>query len=106
MERTIDIDIDQQIVCEPAEALAEDDEPPVVRFDGAEGEGHLFAGRTEGGFPSEVVFDDRRPTGLSEPEAKESLVYLVGGWVLALWGAGLTGDSGANTEAEASASAL
>ena len=58
MEGAIDIDIDEQIVCELAEALAEDEAAPVVGFDGAEDEGHLFTGVVDDGLPAALILDD------------------------------------------------
>ena len=52
MEGAIDIDINEQIVGELAEAFADNVAASVARFDRAEGQGHLFLAGAFDGFPA------------------------------------------------------
>ena len=72
MEGTVDIDIDEQIVGESSEALAEDDAASIVGLDSAEGKGDFLARRADSGLPAAMILSDRRPARLSEPELEES----------------------------------
>ena len=58
MEGAVDVDINQQIVRQLAEALAKDVVAPVVRLDGAENERHFLARGIDDGDPAIVRFDD------------------------------------------------
>ena len=58
------IDIDEQVVGEFAEAFTEDDVSSVVGLDGFEVEGDFLAGVVNGGLPTVLIEEDRRPAGL------------------------------------------
>ena len=77
MKRTVPIDINHQVVSEPAEALADDDAAPVIRLDRAEDERHLLTGRVDDSEPAVFLLDDGGPAREGRPEFKERTVYLL-----------------------------